>query len=602
MEVQGQSQIVVLGQERLVGLDPVAGAQLWELELEEEPGIMGSLTQSPLAIGEGQILIKHQNGKAEIVALAADSAGVTPSIIASGRGLARSYSPPTRWGEALYGYSGRLLSAVNPASGEMLWRSREPGDGFLLAIGGQLAVITKTGSLHLGQASPEGWHETTRLDLFDDLAWTPPSFANGSFYIRSLGEMARVRLVRRETELLAAATGQAIPAALAGLATEVAGATDAAASVDRFLAGRELPLIDGHEVVFLYRGGEDVAIAGDMIGMRREESMHSLEGTDLWWWSTELDSRARMNYLFFEGDDPHIDPSHDRRFTATILGPDMNWFRGQSVDMSWFAMPDWPGNSIEVADVDSGGGRLETIQLPVQPPTPEDGEAPDPVEVTIHVWLPPGYDESEARYPTVYVHHTDALKTGRWPEALDRVVGRSVTPLIAVFPEPPRMRGFGALFVEQIIGQIDARYRTRAERESRANVGMAWQGIGATAMTFGNPEIFGALGLQSLFLLDQEMAFIEGSVGDADASTLPLKIYLEWGKWDLVSPHEEMNMRRSSRWASDLFASKGWEPMGGEVWDSTDFSSWGNRTGVLLEALFPIEGAASSLAEWQTGE
>ncbi len=41
--------------------------------------------------------------------------------------------------------------------------------------------------------------------------------------------------------------------------------------------------------------------------------------------------------------------------------------------------------------------------------------------------------------------------------------------------------------------------------------------------------------------------------------------------------------------------------MGGEVWDSTDWASWRNRTGLMLEALFPMEGVEPNLAAWQTG-
>jgi hypothetical protein len=40
--------------------------------------------------------------------------------------------------------------------------------------------------------------------------------------------------------------------------------------------------------------------------------------------------------------------------------------------------------------------------------------------------------------------------------------------------------------------------------------------------------------------------------------------------------------------------------MGGEVWDSTDWGSWRNRTGVMLEALFPLAGTESGLTAWQT--
>jgi hypothetical protein len=227
---------------------------------------------------------------------------------------------------------------------------------------------------------------------------------------------------------------------------------------------------------------------------------------------------------------------------------------------------------------------------------------PEAVAVPVHVWLPPGYEEGDERYPTVYVHHAGARTTGRWPETLDRVVGSTVEPLITVFLEAPRMRGFGELFVAQSVPEIDSRYRTRATRAARANVGMAWPGIGATEVTFQHLDTFGALGLQSLFLVEEEMEVVEGAVGEASAESTPLRIYLEWGRWDLISPHEEMNMRQAGRWAWDLFESKGWKPMGGEVWDSTDFASWGNRTGLLLEALFPAADGPLDMGAWSTGK
>ena len=69
----------------------------------------------------------------------------------------------------------------------------------------------------------------------------------------------------------------------------------------------------------------------------------------------------------------------------------------------------------------------------------------------------------------------------------------------------------------------------------------------------------------------------------------------------MISPHEGVDFRQSAKWAWDLLESKGYEPVGGEVWDSTDHSSWSQRTGVMLQALFPKEGAPSQLEAWQTG-
>ena len=604
-ELAGRQQVLVLGSQQLSGLDAEDGSVLWQLDFEGQGSAMGAYSQSPVPIGNDRILVKQAADTVAIVEVVREGEALVARQVGDSRGLARSYSPPSLAGDHVYGFTARFLSAIEPATGELLWRSREPGDGFLLSVDGQLAVLAKTGSLHLGAASTDGWQQTMQLELFDDLAWTPPSFAGGALYARSLGQIARVDLVRQSAPGTAAAGSDRLPPVLAPLAAELETAEDRRAVVERFVGDRELPLIDGESVVFLWHGeAEDVAIGGDMIGMRREEPMHRLAGTDLWWWATELDRRARISYLFFVDYQPVADPSHRRTVDSTVLGPDMNWQRGESLTMSWFAMPEWPGRGAEPsAAVALAGGRLETLELALQPKTPEgEDEAPETVPLSVHVWLPPGYGEGTTRYPVVYVHNGSAREAGSWPETLERVVGQTVEPLIAVLLDPPRIGGFSDLFAEQVVPEIDRRYRTLRERGGRANVGMGWSGFGASLTTFSHPQLFGAFGVQSLYALEGQMSALEAAIGEADAATLPLDIYLEWGRWDLVSPHEEMNMRESSAWAWQLFNGKGWAPSGGEVWDSTDFASWRNRTDTLLEALFPLDGAAGvTLARWQTG-
>ena len=231
------------------------------------------------------------------------------------------------------------------------------------------------------------------------------------------------------------------------------------------------------------------------------------------------------------------------------------------------------------------------------------GDDAEPVTATTHVWLPPGYDDGDERYPVVFVHEKNAREFGRWVETLDRVVGRTVEPLIVAFVEPPRMRGYIPAFAAELAPAIDARFRTRTDRDHRANVGMGWWSHDAAVVTFENPESFGRLGIQSHYSLTEITTELVEAMGDARASTMPLRIYFEWGRWDLNSPHEEVDFRASSREVHDLFTERGWEPIGGEVWDSTDFASWRNRTDVLLESLFPLEGEGPSpgLAAWSTG-
>lgn len=597
----GRQQVVVLGSTKVAGLDPADGTVLWEMEHEGGRGY--NAFSSPVPLQGDRIFLQHGGDSTGVVGVAVKDDLLVPEMQGTSRWLSKSYSPPARAGQNLYGYTGRTLTAFDPVSREMLWRSREPGDGFLIAVGDQLAVLTKTGSLHLGPANPEGWQEHDQIQLFEDLAWTPPSSANGVIYARSLGEIAAVKLVR-VSELVAEGTGQGLPAALQPLAAGIAAADDPGKVLDEYLAERELPLVDGEQVVFLWRGeAEDVAIGGEMIGMRRDEPMHRLAGTDLWWWATELDRHARISYLFFVDYEPTTDPANERTTQSTVIGPDMNWNRGEPMQMSWFAMPEWPGLKYTDAPPAATGdpqGRSESFKLNVQPAAPDEGDKPEPVEVPVDVWLPPGYDEGSESYPVIYIGDTGPLEIGAWPDTLNRVVGRTVVPLILVVLDVPRMPGLDDALAEQIVPAIDARYRTLTDREHRALVGMGWSGIGAAVTTFSNPELFGILGVQSFYAVDEPMAEFRQAVGEANASTLPMRIYLEWGRWDLISPHENMNMRQWSRAAWDLLRERGWKPMGGEVWDSTDWGSWRNRTDVMLESLFPMEGVEVEMARWQT--
>jgi hypothetical protein len=263
-------------------------------------------------------------------------------------------------------------------------------------------------------------------------------------------------------------------------------------------------------------------------------------------------------------------------------------------------MPEWPGLATTDPGTPGARGRVEVVEVPLTP----EGEDAKPVPATTRVWLPPGYDDGDERYPVIFVHEENAPELGGWIETLDRVVGRTVEPVIVAFVQPPRMRGYIPAFGKELVPAIDARFRTRADRDSRANVGMGFWSHDAAIVTFRDPEGFGRLGLQSHFAITGMITELTEAMGDADATSVPLAVYLEWGRWDLTSPHEEFGFRASSREVWDLLVRRGWRPMGGEVWDASDVGSWRNRTDVLLESLFPLErggGPSPRFSAWSTG-
>ena len=198
------------------------------------------------------------------------------------------------------------------------------------------------------------------------------------------------------------------------------------------------------------------------------------------------------------------------------------------------------------------------------------------------------------------MHDEEAFESGGWPETLDRVVGRTVEPLLAVFVRAPRGVDASEHFASVLLPAIDSKYRTRASRDGRASVGMGWSSHGALLLGLEHPELVAAVGIQSYYATPGEMMVdAETALAALDPATRPLRVYVEWGRWDLRSPHEGMDMRASTQWLYEKLRARGLHPIGGEVADSTDFASWRNRTDVLLETLYPAPGTSSAgLSPW----
>ena len=232
---------------------------------------------------------------------------------------AQTYAMPVYHDGHLYGMNGRtVLTCVDAETGEMKWRNREPGDGFPTLVGDQIVFVTKAQTLHVGPASPQGWKERARLDLFDDLSWTAPSVAGDAVFARSLGELARVDWKTEPASPTAAATPAADnQIADAGTLPRGARACPRQGGRGRPLPGRrrrtDRSIDPPDRVVFLYRGpAKDVAIASDLLGIRREDPMTGCPAQNLFYYEARVESASRVSYQFipdFGGPVPDA-PTH----------------------------------------------------------------------------------------------------------------------------------------------------------------------------------------------------------------------------------------------------------------------------------------------------
>ena len=579
--VDGERQVIAAGAKTIAGLDPATGEVLWSYEHQGDERAMGGMTIVPLHAGENRIFVMNKMDSSIMLDVSKNADGVyAVEEMWSSTSLKSSYVMPVYHDGYIYGMSGRIFVCIDATTGELVWRSREPGDGFPTIVGDHLVMITKPGTLHVAKASPEGYQEVARLDLFDEHSWSEVAYAEGSLFARSMARLARIDLdaggaVAAPTAVAATVGGSGdFESFLSGLET----ADDRNAAIDAFIAGQaSFPIIEATGAVhFVYRGeAEDVGIVGDMIGFRREDPMNHVDGTDFYYYSSRLEPNAAVTYGFIINyEDPIPDP----------LNPTPG--SGLFGDVSWLAMPAWQAPD-HLGEADSSRrGTMASIEW--------DSEVKKGQKRKAEVYLPAGYDaDGDRRYPVIYVHGgKTALEEGDFKNALDQLIGDRIEPVIAVFvlPDDENPRGdfypyedWAKMIVTELVPLVDQRYLTIDDPLARANVGAGGGGNVAVFTTFSQPEVFARVGSQGSTL---QATDFEPIVTNADEH--PFVIYMNWGTYHIRSPHEAWDRAVESRNIWTLLRERGYRPAGGEIPEGYGWMSWRCHTDDLLAALFPL--------------
>ena len=120
---------------------------------------------------------------------------------------------------------------------------------------------------------------------------------------------------------------------------------------------------------------------------------------------------------------------------------------------------------------------------------------------TFAVLLPAGYDDSDARYPVLYLLHGGGQDHTAFMARREFAKRARTVEMIVVMPAADR----GALSVSmamqyedfiagELVAYIDANYRTAGTPQSRAIAGLSMGGMIATATGLRYPGVFGNVG------------------------------------------------------------------------------------------------------------
>ena len=140
----------------------------------------------------------------------------------------------------------------------------------------------------------------------------------------------------------------------------------------------------------------------------------------------------------------------------------------------------------------------------------------DPTERPLWVYVPPGYDTSDERYPAVYVIQGYMGQAAMWwnraafresfPAAADRIFAAGEAPPAIVvyvdawtsyggsqYVDSPGTGRYHTYLCDEIVPWVDANYRTMNDPAHRGIQGKSSGGFGAMVTPMWRPDLFGGM-------------------------------------------------------------------------------------------------------------
>ena len=160
---------------------------------------------------------------------------------------------------------------------------------------------------------------------------------------------------------------------------------------------------------------------------------------------------------------------------------------------------------------------------------------------SVHIYLPPGYENTNKRYPVIYFLHGFTDSNNRYynefqlNKLLDRAIAtRKIRPVIVVTPnEYTIYRGsfytnssytgnWADFTAKNLITYVDKTYRTIASKDSRGISGHSMGGYGATKLAMLYPDTFSSVyslsGCMNLYKEIGANSYIYKRLQDVDSS------------------------------------------------------------------------------------
>ncbi|UCE60525.1 MAG: PQQ-like beta-propeller repeat protein [Phycisphaerales bacterium] len=182
----GEAQVVFLMHAEVIGLNPETGGMLWRVPVEPVPT---ENISTPIWDGTDTLFVSaaYNSGSRGIKLTKQGDQTVAKEVWYS-RKMRIHHGNAVLVGNYVYGSSGDVAAAlfgcVDIETGKLLWRTRDFKKANCVCADGKLIILDEDGQLAIATATPGGLTVHSSFKLVDGRAWTVPTLAGKTLYVR----------------------------------------------------------------------------------------------------------------------------------------------------------------------------------------------------------------------------------------------------------------------------------------------------------------------------------------------------------------------------------------------------------------------------------
>ena len=261
------------------------------------------------------------------------------------------------------------------------------------------------------------------------------------------------------------------------------------ATVDRFLARNEVPIVEGARCTFLYRGDADeVLLVQRVVGLPEQIPMRKLRGTDLWYLVLELPEGSRVNYQLEVRRGEQVERFNDP------LNPKLSYSPMGTSSVCFghgYQTPEWTE-----PDPMARQGTLEEIVMPSRALRRD-------CPVTLYR---PARFRRTSTYPLLVVHDgPDFLQYAAAKTVLDNLIHRAeVAETVVAFLHPEdrlteytNSTAHSRFLTQELVPRLETQLPLVGRPSGRCLLGSSLGAVASLSAAVRSPETYGSLILMS---------------------------------------------------------------------------------------------------------